>query len=103
MFKENRKKIRRPMHYTAWIGLDGAPRRGCTVADISETGARLQIDTPLELPEIFKLLLSGHGAIYRRCRVVWRSDNEVGVEFEKTPSRFARGAPPTKTPERAPA
>jgi hypothetical protein len=104
MRKDNRKKIRRAMHYTARIDLnDGTPRLGCLVSDISESGARLQMDGAQELPETFNLLLSGRGGIHRQCRVVWRSENQIGVQFEKTPSRFARNAPAAKTPERTPA
>lgn len=98
MPKENRKKIRRAMRYTAWIGIgEGSPRRGCMVSDISETGARLAIENPQELPKTFNLLLSGRGGIYRRCRVVWRSESQVGVQFEKIESRFASRDPSTKT------
>lgn len=84
MTKEKRKKIRRALRYKAWIGLgEGSPLSGCMVSDISETGARLDVEDPRALPEVFNLLLSGRGGLYRRCRVVWRTENEIGVRFEK--------------------
>jgi PilZ domain len=91
MFSEKRKHIRRALRYTAWVGLgEGFPLRGCMVFDVSETGARLEIEKPQELPELFTLLLSGRGALFRHCRVVWRTENQVGVRFEKAGVRTRR-------------
>ncbi len=99
MIKEKRRSIRRPMRYTAWIGLgEGSPLRGCIVSDVSETGARLDVEQPEVLPEVFNLLLSGRGGIYRRCRIVWRSQNQVGVQFEKIGS-IMRSERVSKRPE----
>ncbi len=93
---EKRKNTRRAMRYGAWIGIGAeSPLSGCMVSDISETGARLVLENPKELPEMFNLLLSGRGGIYRRCRVVWRRDNQVGVHFQKA------GASAQKEPVKA--
>lgn len=95
MIKDKRKHIRRSLRYTAWIGTgEDAPLRGCVVSDISHTGAKLDVENPEDLPDAFQLLLSGRGGIYRRCQVVWRSNNQIGVHFEKEP---AVQAPRTKT------
>ena len=77
-----RKKPRREFHYAARI-LSGPqdPARRCTIADISETGARLVLDSDDGLPERFFLLLSLNGGARRHCRVVWRNGASVGVEF----------------------
>jgi len=89
------------MRYTAWIGLgEGLPLRGCIVSDVSETGARLDVEQPQSVPEQFNLLLSGRGGIYRRCRIVWRSQDQVGVRFEKIGS-FSRSERAIRTPEPA--
>ncbi len=89
------------MRYTAWVGLgEGSPLRGCIVSEVSETGARLDIEHPEDLPETFNLLLSGRGGIYRRCRIVWRSQGRVGVQFEKIGS-FSQSERATRTPEPA--
>ena len=32
------------MRYTAWIALEGDELHGCVLSDISDTGARLDID-----------------------------------------------------------
>lgn len=47
--------------------------------DISQTGARLIVNSTIELPDTFSLLLSKDVA--RQCRVVWRREKQVGVNF----------------------
>jgi hypothetical protein len=79
---ELRKKPRRQFHYNAAILTDGkTPPRTCAIADISETGARLLLESDSELPNRFLLLLSRNGEARRKCRVVWRNGLLVGVEF----------------------
>lgn len=95
MIKDKRKHIRRALRYTAWIGTgESVPLRGCVVSDISQTGAKLDVEQPDELPNTFRLLLSGRGGIYRQCQVVWRSNGQIGVHFETAP---AARPPRTKT------
>ena len=78
------------MRYSAWAD-DGEVAQGCVVADLSDTGARLEIDDPGTLPDMFTLTLAGPGHQRRQCRVVWRRDQEIGVTFE-TPGPKARRA-----------
>jgi hypothetical protein len=51
----------------------------CTVRDISATGARLKVVSPIGIPETFDLAIEG--APTRHCRVVWRKLDQIGVEF----------------------
>lgn len=83
MRAEKRKTPRKPMRYSAWLHVGGAKSVGCTVADISETGARLDVKAPDEIPERCILLLSKTGRPQRRCRTVWRTASQIGVQFEK--------------------
>ncbi len=100
MLKDKRKSTRRAIRYTAWVGLgEGAPLRGCIVFDISETGAKLELDHPEELPETFNLLLSDRGDIHRRCHAVWRSKTQIGVHFEKAGTHVQPSEPGKKIPE----
>ncbi len=79
--EERRRFLRLPIRDPAKIFLeDGARTIGCTVLDFSLRGARLEIDRQIELPERFNLLLSSDG-ITRSCRLAWRRDNSMGVEF----------------------
>jgi hypothetical protein len=96
MISEKRKTPRHALRYAAWIGTgDNAPLRGCVVSDISEGGARLDVESAAELPDQFQLLLSGRDGIYRQCRAVWRTHNQVGVQFESTAERWTA---PTEAP-----
>lgn len=84
MINDKRKNKRRELHYTAWIGTGAsAPLRNCTMSDISDNGAKLDVKNAEDLPEEFQLHLSGRGGIYRKCRTVWRTADQVGVHFEK--------------------
>jgi hypothetical protein len=79
---ELRKKPRRHFHYTARIVTDQeSPPIGCSIADISESGARLALAADETLPDKFVLLLTADGRTQRHCRVVWRDGLTVGVEF----------------------
>lgn len=56
---------------------------GCALADASDTGARLEVESAEALPERFELLLSNRDVAPRRyCHVVWRKEKQVGVNFE---------------------
>jgi hypothetical protein len=51
------------------MAIDGTWQRPCTMKDVSEAGAKLTIDGPIEglpLKEFF-LVLSSMGNAYRRC------------------------------------
>ncbi len=83
MLKDKRKSLRRPMRYTAWVALAPDQLHGCVLSDISETGARIDIDDSKTIPDQFMLLLSSNGAARRKCRVVWRKPRQIGVKFER--------------------
>src|SRR3954463_10271738 len=51
---------------------------GCSVADISATGARVLVDTAASVPDSFILKMRDRA---RRCRVVWRAAGQIGSAF----------------------
>ena len=59
----------------------GEQLRECTVWDESETGARIVVDAPETVPDIFHIYMTLDFSSRRRCRVVWRSKTQIGVEF----------------------
>lgn len=81
--KDKRKSRRQQMRYSAWLALDDDQQHGCAIADISDTGARIDVDDAEAVPDQFLLLLSGNGSPRRKCRVVWRRENQIGVSFEE--------------------
>jgi PilZ domain-containing protein len=67
------------------------PRRSpvihCTVQNINNGGACLKLANTFGLPETFDLTFE-HGRTRRSCRVIWRTDDKLGVAFtdaEKAP------------------
>jgi hypothetical protein len=73
-----RALVRRCGWYVSSIGQQ---LRECTVWDESETGARLIVGAPEAIPDIFHIYMTLDFSSRRRCRVVWRSKTQVGVEF----------------------
>lgn len=79
--RELRKKPRRLLHYRARILVDrNGKSRPCNIVDISESGARIVLETDETLPKRFLLLLASRGGL-RDCRQVWRDGSTLGVEF----------------------
>jgi hypothetical protein len=97
---EKRRTPRRPIRRPAFIDVgDGSMLRGCMLRDISAGGARVVVETATALPEEFSLMLGHDGRPpRRRCRVVWRFNNVVGVEFLNDPSEVDKD---TSTAENA--
>jgi hypothetical protein len=53
----------------------------CTVRNISETGASLEVVTPFYIPDRFTLVVrSDH--FKRPCHIVWRMEKRIGVTFD---------------------
>jgi PilZ domain len=59
---------------------DGAISMSCTVVQISPSGARLNFDSIVSLPEIFDIEVP-HKSIACRAKLVWRDRTLAGVEF----------------------
>jgi hypothetical protein len=64
--------------------------RDCVVRDLSSLGARLAFVSTAYLPDHFELTFDSAHTL-RPCRVAWRSDTQIGVEFQST-SFHAAGA-----------
>ena len=65
------------------MGTDGTWRRSCVLVDVSDTGAKLEIEgSPdvLRAKEFF-MLLSTTGLAFRRCELIWAEGSNVGVHF----------------------
>ena len=83
MLKDKRKAPRKAMRFSAWVTMPDKSLHGCVLADISDTGARLDVEDAKKVPDRFMLFLSGrNGKARRYCHVVWRAPEQLGVEFE---------------------
>jgi hypothetical protein len=81
--EDQRKHVRRPVHIAAKINVGQSLRDG-TVLDISDSGARIAVKTSREVPDKVVICMTPRGSPIRPCRVIWRSDTEIGVEFLDT-------------------
>jgi hypothetical protein len=65
------------------MGSDGTWRRSCVLLDISQSGAKIEVEGTLDVlrAKEFFLLLSSTGLAYRRCELVWIDGTTAGVHF----------------------
>ena len=79
---ERRKHVRQKVITTAWLRLaDSSVPHVCVLWDVSETGARLSVTDMDVVPTKFTLLLERNAPNGTSCRVVWRSRDQIGLEF----------------------
>ena len=84
MNDENRREhLRRPITHTAYIVTGLGPPLKCTMRDVSESGGRIAVGDPRSSPQEFLLMLNQ--GLLRWCRVIWRSEKEVGIQFIRPP------------------
>jgi hypothetical protein len=81
----NRRRItRRQVNLVCKVtSPDGLDVRSGMVTDISELGARLAVRSPQTMPDEFNLSFTPTGYPFRRCRLIWRGNDHVGVEFHE--------------------
>jgi hypothetical protein len=79
--KIKRQQPRRRRHQSAWITLgDGTAKHKCQVADVSQSGAKITLDTAVEVGSLLDIAFVPRAAA-RRCEVVWRRGNTLGIRF----------------------
>jgi hypothetical protein len=89
--RENRKYER---HRTAKVGkivYNGASPVDCTVRDFTPSGACLLVDSVNGIPQSFTLVMT-RDKITWPCRVIWKSENKIGVSFDQETARSRRPA-----------
>jgi len=71
------------------MGSDGTWRRTCVLLDVSQTGAKLEVEGTLDVLQAkeFFLVLSSTGLAYRRCELVWIDGTTAGVHFVSADSK----------------
>jgi hypothetical protein len=84
MNNNKRRAKRRDLTWNVIVtDLDGSAICTCKTSNVSDTGTRLISPEGVILPDDFFVSFSATGAVKRKCKVVWRSDEgqEVGVKF----------------------
>ena len=59
----------------------------CAISDISRSGARLLLDDPKSVPDVFLLQISPD--LSRWCKVIWRKSSQVAVRYVERPNTFS--------------
>ena len=80
MRRERRKYVRVEWNSPATI-YDGQLPRHCIVSNFSNGGAKIVGVKATTIPDEFALRITCHDSRIRRCRVLWRSDDTLRVEF----------------------
>ena len=78
MLQDRRASPRQVVNCSGNI-LAGASAQECLIADLSEGGVRLFVQS--QVPEEFCLVIKDGSDTSHKCRVVWRLDDELGAEF----------------------
>lgn len=77
---DHRVAPRRRLLKAGKISFGGGAAIDCTVRNISETGAALDVTSPVGIPDHFTLMVGSDG-LNAPCRVVWRRPSRIGVRF----------------------
>ncbi len=78
--QERRSSPRRKVFKAGTIEFNRAGGVSCVVRNLSQTGACLEVETPLGIPESFRLMIERDHLIHQ-CNLVWRSVHRIGVAF----------------------
>jgi len=81
--ENKRQHVRRAITRTVHMATGLSPPLKCEMKDVSEFGARLVVSDPRASPQEFLLVLNP--GLLRWCRVMWRSDSEIGIQFIRPP------------------
>ncbi len=63
------------------LAFSGGGGTDCTVRNLSESGARIEIASPVGLPASFTLVIAADHFL-RHCHEVWSADRRIGVAFD---------------------
>ncbi len=78
--EEKRSATRQKLFEEGWADPGGAASPlVCKISNISHKGAKIALADENALPDNFILHV---GSARRAARVVWRSQNQIGVEFQ---------------------
>ena len=78
--KNKRVAARKRVLKTGYIVFsDKVPKLECTIRNVSETGASLQVSTTIGIPSSFDVIIDG---ARRNCLSVWRTDTKIGIAFQ---------------------
>jgi PilZ domain len=77
--EEKRKYPRTEVNQPGYVSSGGSVM-SCMVRNISPEGAAIDVDNPAFVPQRFRLVIAGGGAVYE-CRIAWIQQNRIGLTF----------------------
>lgn len=85
------------------MGSDGTWRRSCVLLDVSQTGAKVEVEGTLDVLKAkeFFLLLSSTGLAYRRCELIWIDGTTAGLHFIPSDGKRKPASEPAAAPANA--
>ncbi len=90
---EDEKRIavrRKVLKAVKIISMDMKTVLDCTIRDMSDTGAKLNVEVSAAIPKEFHFYLMSDNSI-RDASLIWRRAGQIGVHFTSEP----KPAPPT--------
>src|SRR4051812_47982971 len=78
--EERRIELRRRTLKSGLIAFNRAGGISCTVRNLSDQGANLEVASPIGIPNEFTLAIDADH-VQRQCRVIWRTNSRIGVRF----------------------
>jgi hypothetical protein len=82
LFGHKTREPRRRANSPAWISYDGGfGVQPCTVLNVSRGGAWLRVDGAGRLPKTFSIMFERGSRVGKKCQIVWRVANDIGVKF----------------------
>jgi hypothetical protein len=79
--EEHRSNRRQRVLKAGTISFNGDAGISCTVRNLSETGAALDVTSPVGIPDRFTLVFDGNHTT-KPCHIVWRKERRIGVAFD---------------------
>ena len=78
---ESRADRRHRVLKAGLIEFSGGGAIGCAVKNLSASGAALEFESALDIPDRLTLCIPPE-PVKRQCRVIWRSQKRIGISFE---------------------
>ena len=85
--QEKRKHARTEIDETAYVSSGGSVMI-CVVRNISPEGAAIDIETPVFVPQRFRLVIARNSSVHD-CEIVWIQQKRIGVAFVATPQNLS--------------
>ncbi|OYU88503.1 MAG: pilus assembly protein PilZ [Bradyrhizobiaceae bacterium PARB1] len=79
---ERRRHPRQRVLKRGLLTFNGGGGIDCTVRNMSVSGARVDVASPIGVPNQFHLVIEADGFI-RRGRPVWSSERQIGIAFDQ--------------------